>query len=301
MPTKILAIDDSKTMRLAIKITFAAEDYEVVAVSKGSEAVARAKQMPADVLIVDAALAAGEPSGYEVVRSLRADADTAHIPVLLLVSNQVGLDEAQVQACGANGAMVKPFDTQELLDKVTALARGEKIASKAAPAKPAVAATPVAAKPVAAATPAAPSPSPVAAPAPSPTPVAAKPATSPLSPSLGKPAASTPLAPRPAPAAAATPAAPASTGAKQFPAAFASGEDMASKIPIATPIPFTAADSPTPGILRRLQAAGGASSGLDPKAVQALVTLSRDVIEQVVWEVVPDMAEQILGRQQARH
>lgn len=76
---------------------------------------------------------------------------------------------------------------------------------------------------------------------------------------------------------------------------------MASKIPIATPIPFTSADSPTPGILKRLQAAGGSAAGLDPKAVQALVTLSRDVIEQVVWEVVPDMAEQILGRQQARH
>jgi CheY-like chemotaxis protein len=69
MPTKILAIDDSKTMRLAIKITFAAEDCEVVAVSKGSEAVARAKQMPADVLIVDANLAAGEPSGYDVARA----------------------------------------------------------------------------------------------------------------------------------------------------------------------------------------------------------------------------------------
>ena len=77
MPTKILAIDDSKTMRLAIKITFAAEDYDVVAVSKGSEAVARAKQMPADVLIVDAALAAGEPSGYDVVKAIRADPDTA--------------------------------------------------------------------------------------------------------------------------------------------------------------------------------------------------------------------------------
>ena len=73
MPTKILAIDDSKTMRLAIKITFAAEDCEVVAVSKGSEAVVRAKQMPADILIVDAVLAAGEPSGYEVARMLRAD------------------------------------------------------------------------------------------------------------------------------------------------------------------------------------------------------------------------------------
>jgi CheY-like chemotaxis protein len=54
MPTKILAIDDSKTMRLAIKITFSAEDAEVVAVSKGSEAVARAKQIGADVVLVDA-------------------------------------------------------------------------------------------------------------------------------------------------------------------------------------------------------------------------------------------------------
>ncbi|WP_434415425.1 response regulator transcription factor [Nannocystis pusilla] len=291
MPTKILAIDDSKTMRLAIKITFAAEDYDVVAVSKGSEAVARAKQMPADVLIVDAALAAGEPSGYEVVKAVRADPDTAHIPVLLLVSNQVGIDEAQVQACGANGAMTKPFDTQEMLEKVTALAQGKSISSgktvpKAAPA-------PQAPAPVRPAPAAAPSPV-VAAPTP-----AARPVQAPSTP----PAA----APKPAVAAASAAAArpattPASSGNKNFPAAFASGEDMASKIPIATPIPFAPADAPTAGMLKRLQAAGGAGTGLDPKAVQALLSLSRDVIEQVVWEVVPDMAEQILARgQQARH
>ncbi|MBZ5716070.1 response regulator transcription factor [Nannocystis pusilla] len=291
MPTKILAIDDSKTMRLAIKITFAAEDYDVVAVSKGSEAVARAKQMPADVLIVDAALAAGEPSGYEVVRAVRADPDTAHIPVLLLVSNQVGIDDAQVQACGANGAMTKPFDTQEMLEKVTALAQGKSISSgkpvpKAAPA-PQPTAAPARPAPV-------PAPAPVAA---APTPAVARPVQAP----------STPPAAAPKPAVAATPAArpaaaTATGGNKNFPAAFASGEDMASKIPIATPIPFAPADAPTAGMLKRLQAAGGAGTGLDPKAVQALLSLSRDVIEQVVWEVVPDMAEQILARgQQARH
>jgi DNA-binding response OmpR family regulator len=137
MPTKILAIDDSKTMRLAIKITFAAEDCEVVAVSKGSEAVVRAKQMPADILIVDAVLAAGEPSGYEVARMLRADPETAHIPVLILVSNQTGIDEAQVQASGANGALTKPFDTQELLERVNALVSGKSVATKStAPGKP---------------------------------------------------------------------------------------------------------------------------------------------------------------------
>ncbi|HEY0138915.1 MAG TPA: response regulator, partial [Nannocystis sp.] len=141
MPTKILAIDDSKTMRLAIKITFAAEDCEVVAVSKGSEAVARAKQMPADILIVDAVLAAGEPSGYDVARQLRADPETAHIPVLILVSNQTGIDEGQVQASGANGAMTKPFDTQELMERVNALVSGKSVASKPAPVRQPVSTT----------------------------------------------------------------------------------------------------------------------------------------------------------------
>jgi hypothetical protein len=62
------------------------------------------------------------------------------------------------------------------------------------------------------------------------------------------------------------------------------------------PIPFTAADSPTPGMLARLaEAAGG--SGLDPKVAEALVALSREVIESVVWEVVPELAEEIIKKQ----
>jgi hypothetical protein len=176
-----------------------------------------------------------------------------------------------------------------MLEKVTALAQGKSIPTKS-PAKAApqpVAGTPARPAPVA--------PTPAA-----PTPVAARPPVQ--APSTPPVAAPKPAA-APTPAAAARPAAtPASGGNKQFPAAFASGEDMASKIPIATPIPFAPADAPTAGMLKRLQAAGGAGAGLDPKTVQALLSLSRDVIEQVVWEVVPDMAEQILARgQQARH
>jgi len=286
MPTKILAIDDSKTMRLAIKITFAAEDCEVVAVSKGSEAVARAKQMPADILIVDAVLAAGEPSGYEVARQLRADPETAHIPVLILVSTQTGIDEGQVQASGANGAMTKPFDTQELMEKVNALVSGKSVASKPAAVRQPVSttvgsttspspATAARATPAAAATPAARPAQPVGTPAPKLAPTSpAKPAAASVAPSMSS--------------------ASASGQGSRLPAAFTSVEDMASKIPIAVPIPFVPAGSPTPGMLKRLQAAGGAASGLDPRAVEALLALSRDVVEQVVWEVVPDLAEQAL-------
>jgi CheY-like chemotaxis protein len=282
-------------MRLAIKITFAAEDCEVVAVSKGSEAVVRAKQMPADILIVDAVLAAGEPSGYEVARQLRADPETAHIPVLILVSNQTGIDEGQVQASGANAALTKPFDTQELLERVNALVSGKSVATKStAPAKVAGAATyasaPVATTPAAKAAPVvAPAAAPVAAPA------AARPplATPQAAPGL-KTAPTSPARPAAASVAPSMSSASASGQGQRLPAAFTSVEDMASKIPIAVPIPFAPAGAPTPGMLKRLQAAGGAASGLDPKAVEALLALSRDVVEQVVWEVVPDLAEHAL-------
>jgi len=297
MPTKILAIDDSKTMRLAIKISFAAEDAEVTAVSKGSEAVVRAKQMAADVVLVDAVLAGGEPSGYEVCQQLKADPDTARIPVLLLVSNQTGPDAAKLKSSGADGWLAKPFETQELIDKV-----GEILGRPTA--RPAAAAQPAAA--THAAPPAAAAPPPVAtiAPPPSPRPVATIPATPAVS-TKTTPRASQPLgtpapeAPRPV-AAAAAPVRSAGTATPlhiQRPGAPHGGED--GQIPIAIPIPFTSADAPTPGILDRLRRAQGATAGLDPRVAEAIVAMSREVLESVVWEVVPELAEQIL-REEAR-
>lgn len=299
MPTKILAIDDSKTMRLAIKITFAAEDAEVVAVSKGSEAVARAKQMGADVILVDHALADGEPSGYDVVRTLKTDGDTGNTPVILMVPARNGPPAADITACGADGSIGKPFDSQELVDKVGSVI-GKPVAKPTAAASPAAkpAATPAPTPtPVAAAKPAPATPPKAATPSPkiATPPPAAKPASkppsgpSPMSKPAGKPSSGPTLlgkpgmAPRPAsqPAAAAAAATPAASSGT---------------IPVVRPIPFTAAGSPTPGILKRLQEAsgGGAAAGLDPQAVQALLTLTHEVVEQVVWEVVPELAEELI-------
>ncbi|MCH9685057.1 MAG: response regulator [Deltaproteobacteria bacterium] len=336
MPTKILAIDDSKTMRLAIKITFAAEDADVTSVSKGSEAVARAKQMSADVVLVDASLAAGEPTGYEVCRALKQDAATAAIPVVLLVSNQTGVDEAQLAASGGDGWLAKPFDTQELIDKVAAVqeqAAARPAAAAAAPAPAPAAPAPVAAppptRPVSAPAPAAAArpnnrtqmgmpapagpPASVATPTPAPKP-APKPAVRPAAPARPAPRPAvaapppktrpsapsrpatgpSPVTPTPAPAAAMTKPAPAPAAMARPAAAPAGGP-----IPIAVPIPFTAADAPTPGMAARIQQASGAA-GIDPKVAEALASLSRDVIEKIVWEVVPELAESIIRAHQAK-
>jgi len=297
MPTKILAIDDSKTMRLAIKITFAAEDAKVTAVSKGSEAVARARQMQADVVLVDHNLAPGEPSGFEVVQALKANPATASIPVIMLVPARGGVSEADISAAGADNYIGKPFDSQVLIDKVAAaLGRG---ASKPSPAVarppaarvPAVAAPPAARAPVAAPPPAARAPAarpPVAAPRPAAPPVAAPPVRA-ARPPAAVAAAAQPAA-RPASARPARAPSPAAAPA----AAVASGT-----IPIAIPIPFTAASSPTPGMLERIKAAAGtngAAAGLDPAAIRALIEISHELIEQIVWEVVPELAEELIKK-----
>jgi hypothetical protein len=111
---------------------------------------------------------------------------------------------------------------------------------------------------------------------------------------MGRPSAaiSTPK-PAPRPAAAAT--APAAKSAVKV--APAPSRPLApGEIPIAIPIPFTSADAATPGMIKRLAEAGSAA-GLDPKVAEALVAISREVIEQVVWEVVPELAEEIIKKQ----
>lgn len=286
MPTKILAIDDSKTMRLAIKITFAAEDAEVTSVSKGGDAVARAKQAGADVVIVDHKLGAGDLSGYDVCKSLKGDSATAQIPVILLVSNQTGVDQGKLAESGADAWMAKPFDTQELIDKVAELAGAGAGKPAARPAATAAAAPPPAAKPLA--------PPPTAGPAVKPTPSrpvftpAAKPAVA----STGaKPAAAAKPSPAPTPRVTARTQIGVPTPVpKTVPL---SGDGA---IPIAIPIPFTAASAPTSSMLERLQAAAG-NAGVDPKVAEAIANLSREVIERVVWEVVPELAESIIKKE----
>ena len=313
MPTKILAIDDSKTMRLAIKITFAAEDAKVTAVSKGSEAVARAKQMQADVILIDHNLAPGEPSGFEVVQALKSNPATAKIPVIMMVPTRGGISEADITAAGANDFIGKPFESQDLIDKV-GLALGKTPAPRVKPERRRRAPKAAAKPPVAAAKPPVPAAKPpvarpaakVATPPPAAVrpPVAAKPARAPAArtPAPARTPARTPAparapapTPAPRPVAARTPAPAAARAPARAPTS--SPAAAPGKIPIAVPIPFTSASSPTPGMLERLRGAasnGSAVAGIDPNAVQALLRLTDEVLMEVVWEVVPELAEEMI-------
>ena len=122
MKRRILLADDSVTIQKVIELTFMDEDYEVRAVSNGDEAVALLSSLNPDFVIADVHMPGA--NGYEVCR--RAKQSRPDLPVLLLVGTFEPFDEAQARAAGADSHLKKPFDSQELLQRVEEL-----LASKA--------------------------------------------------------------------------------------------------------------------------------------------------------------------------
>jgi CheY-like chemotaxis protein len=119
MSKQILLADDSLTIQKVVELTFMDEDFEVAAVGSGDEALSRLEKGLPDIVIADVHMPGA--SGYEVCR--QAKARSAQLPVLLLVGTFEALDEGELAACGANGHLKKPFDSQELLQVVLRLTR----------------------------------------------------------------------------------------------------------------------------------------------------------------------------------
>jgi CheY-like chemotaxis protein len=129
MKRRILLADDSVTIQKVIELTFMDEDYEVRAVSNGDEAVKLLSEINPDFVIADVHMPGA--NGYEVCR--RAKQLRAGLPVLLLVGTFEPFDEGEARAAGADSHLKKPFDSQELLQRV------EELISKAPSAAPAAA------------------------------------------------------------------------------------------------------------------------------------------------------------------
>jgi CheY-like chemotaxis protein len=272
--TTLLAVDDSKTMRKVIEITFAGEGFKTVVAADAADAVAKAQSERPQVALVDAAL--DGTNGYDLCRQIKGASPST---VVVLLSNKAQpYDKARGSASGADDYMDKPFDTQQMIDKVIALAKRGAQASApaampaAAPA-PVPAAQPLAAKPEAGrqrvqtlaygSTPV--PPQVAAAPTGNVKPLGGASAFGSRAPTQPGTAAYSPPAPAAAPAH--TPAPVAATGGNGAHA------DFASKL-------------------------GGL--GLTPAQVEGVLSLSREVVERVVWEVVPTLAEAMIKEEIAR-
>jgi len=118
MGKRILVADDSLTIQKAFAMVLGGQDYTLLTARSVDEALVSAKGARPDLIIADAVLGSG--SGYDLCASVKAEPALYGVPVHILASNQNPLDEARAHRVGADGHLLKPFDSQTLLDSVSA-------------------------------------------------------------------------------------------------------------------------------------------------------------------------------------
>lgn len=242
MTKTLLAVEDSKTMRRVLGITFASDEFEAVLAESPQQAMSQLEQLRPDAVLLDVTL--GEINGYDLCRQIKSRAPGT--PVMILSSRQQPYDPVRGAEVQADDFIDKPFDTQQLRDKVKKLCAQTPV--KAAAPAPARAAAPAA--------PARPAPIPRTPPPAMPPP---PPVARPAAPAVRAPVPSPPAAPSPGPSA-------------QVQQAF--GHAVASN--------GAALEAKLEGL------------SLTAEQTQAILALSREVIERVVWEVVPVLAETLI-------
>ncbi len=120
MTQTILLADDSVTIQKVVELTFLDEDYKVVAVGDGAEAIGKLGEVRPDLVIADVHMPGAD--GYEVAEAVQRDRPGT--PVLLLVGTFEVFDAERASRAGANGHLKKPFDSQDLLRRAKELISG---------------------------------------------------------------------------------------------------------------------------------------------------------------------------------
>jgi len=262
----ILVADDSVTMRRILELTFQGEDASVTAVENGEAALRKASEMTPDIVFADLSLQGMD--GYALATAIKSQSGLERTAVVVMASQKHPYDEEKGKAAGVDDHIIKPFDTQNVIDRVKQVLSKPRVA----PGRAAAAAAPA--------------------------------------PSVGRPAAGAPAGsktiafgkpPQPANAAqaaqAAGPGAPpaVAAGGGGRPAHAAAAAAVAQK-PAAAPAAAAAAAPVSAAVVsasadfeRKI-----GSLGLTAEQAAAVLALSREVVERVVWEIVPDLAETLI-------
>ncbi|MEL6646383.1 MAG: response regulator [Pseudomonadota bacterium] len=122
MSLRILAIDDSRTMRNLLKATLCPAGFEVDIAEDGEDGLKRFDDSDPDVVITDINMP--RLDGFGFIEAARQRKRERVVPILVL-STESGDDmKARARASGASGWIVKPFDEEKLLWAI------ERVASK---------------------------------------------------------------------------------------------------------------------------------------------------------------------------
>ncbi|KTS77144.1 transcriptional regulator [Pseudomonas oryzihabitans] len=118
MPAHVLVVDDEPQIRKFLRISLAAQGYQVSEAATGTDGLAQAALGQPDLVILDLGLP--DRDGQEVLAELR---EWSAVPVLVLSVRADEREKVRALDAGANDYVTKPFGIQEFLARVRALLR----------------------------------------------------------------------------------------------------------------------------------------------------------------------------------
>ncbi|MBR4450099.1 MAG: response regulator [Treponema sp.] len=110
---KILAVDDSVSIRKSISFILGQEGYEVVEAVDGNDGLAKARAEKFDLVITDINMPGMD--GIELIKNLRQEASYKFTPLIALTTENQMSKMEEGKAAGATGWIVKPFVAEKLL------------------------------------------------------------------------------------------------------------------------------------------------------------------------------------------
>jgi two-component system cell cycle response regulator len=115
MATKILSVDDSRTIRMIVAKTFRPYDCQICEAGNGEEGLAAATREKPDLILLDVTMPVMD--GVMMLTKLKESPELKTIPVIMLTAESGRDNVLQIAKLGVRDYLVKPFKEEQLLEK----------------------------------------------------------------------------------------------------------------------------------------------------------------------------------------
>ena len=113
---EVLVIDDERDVANLIKVNLEDQGYDVFVAYNGPDAIAIARERKPEVIILDLAMPGMD--GFSVMKVLKQDKETEHIPIIVLTGHDTKGYKQKSLMLGAAQYMTKPFSEKDIVEEI---------------------------------------------------------------------------------------------------------------------------------------------------------------------------------------
>jgi twitching motility two-component system response regulator PilH len=125
---RMLVVDDSPTICAVLGKMLRQDGYSVLKANDGANAIEQARNEQPALIFLDIVMPG--MNGFAVLRALRHDPRTRHIPIVMISGNPQATEQFYVQRFGADDFMHKPFDRDEVYLRIGQLVNSGRLAAR---------------------------------------------------------------------------------------------------------------------------------------------------------------------------